>query len=340
MLQSPVPMSRRLRIYSVMVLAAATAVTAACDSKTTDLTNSTPIAPRTSLVNPFAGQSLWVDSTAAPFKQLIAWRSTRPADAAKLERIALQPNVPWYNEIDPATNEYVDDLVTRITAAGKLPVFVLYAIPHRDCGLYSAGGAANGAQYLQWIDKVVQGIGSRRAVVLLEPDAINEIECLTSEQLTERLEAIRGAVAKLKKNPLTFVYIDAGNPGWEEPRILADRLTRAGIEGADGFMLNVSNFVSTADNIVYGKQLSALLGGIGFIIDTSRNGNGPAPNDEWCNPAGRALGQSPSTNTGDPLVHAFLWVKTPGESDGTCNGGPASGEWWSDYAMKLIAATP
>jgi hypothetical protein len=25
----------------------------------------------------------------------------------------------------------------------------------------------------------------------------------------------------------------------------------------------------------------------------------------------------------------------PGESDGTCNGGPAAGQWWADYALGL-----
>ena len=34
-----------------------------------------------------------------------------------------------------------------------------------------------------------------------------------------------------------------------------------------------------------------------------------------------------------PLVDAFLWIKTPGESDGTCSGGPAAGKWWGEYAL-------
>ena len=41
---------------------------------------------------------------------------------------------------------------------------------------------------------------------------------------------------------------------------------------------------------------------------------------------------------GHPLADAFLWVKTPGESDGTCNGGPRAGEWWADYALELSRA--
>ncbi len=71
------------------------------------------------------------------------------------------------------------------------------------------------------------------------------------------------------------------------------------------------------------------------VIDTSRNGNGSATGGEWCNPAGRALGNTPSVSSGQPLIDAYLWIKAPGESDGTCNGGPSAGGWWADYALGL-----
>ncbi|MGH7487297.1 MAG: glycoside hydrolase family 6 protein, partial [bacterium] len=61
----------------------------------------------------------------------------------------------------------------------------------------------------------------------------------------------------------------------------------------------------------------------------------PTSDDEWCNPAGRGLGSRPTTNTADPLVDAYLWIKSPGESDGACNGAPPAGEWWADYALGL-----
>ncbi|WP_367651855.1 hypothetical protein [Curtobacterium sp. MCPF17_052] len=30
-------------------------------------------------------------------------------------------------------------------------------------------------------------------------------------------------------------------------------------------------------------------------------------------------------------------MKTPGLSDGSCNGGPAAGQWWESYALALVA---
>jgi endoglucanase len=71
------------------------------------------------------------------------------------------------------------------------------------------------------------------------------------------------------------------------------------------------------------------------VIDTSRNGKGPAPENAWCNPAGRGLGADPTGSTGNSLDDAYLWVKQPGASDGTCNGGPAAGQWWPEYALGL-----
>ncbi|MCC3773203.1 glycoside hydrolase family 6 protein, partial [Streptomyces sp. UNOC14_S4] len=62
--------------------------------------------------------------------------------------------------------------------------------------------------------------------------------------------------------------------------------------------------------------------------------------EPWCNPPGRALGTPPTTATGSPLIDAYLWIKRPGESDGTCRGAPPAGHWWADYALRLAEATP
>lgn len=75
-------------------------------------------------------------------------------------------------------------------------------------------------------------------------------------------------------------------------------------------------------------------GGKQFLIDASRNGVAPK-NADWCNPSGKGLGHRPTAATGVKLLDAYLWVKTPGSSDGTCNGGPPSGAWWQSYPLML-----
>ena len=98
-----------------------------------------------------------------------------------------------------------------------------------------------------------------------------------------------------------------------------------------------------------------------FVIDTSRNGQGPwAPAQgvtypdpqTWCNPPARGLGARPQAqpNADFPLLDAYLWVKTPGQSDGECNRGiagstsdpewggitdPAAGAWFPQQALEL-----
>ena len=141
------------------------------------------------------------------------------------------------------------------------------------------------------------------------------------------------------------VYLDAGNPSWiTDVRKLAQALQRAGIGQADGFALNVANFVTTADNMAYGRQVSdAVPGKPHFVIDTSRNGAGPVAGGgevnggpRWCNPPGRQLGKAPTIDTGDPRADALLWIKRPGESDGACRPGePVAGQWWPEYALDL-----
>ncbi|GAA3625166.1 glycoside hydrolase family 6 protein [Microlunatus ginsengisoli] len=95
-----------------------------------------------------------------------------------------------------------------------------------------------------------------------------------------------------------------------------------------------------------------------FVVDTSRNGQGPwsGPQD-WCNPPGRGLGIRPTADTGSALADAYLWVKTPGQSDGQCNrdvagsttdpewGGitdPPAGQWFPAQALQLarLASPP
>src|SRR5207253_3045648 len=100
------------------------------------------------------------------------------------------------------------------------------------------------------------------------------------------------------------------------------------------FSLNVSNYYSTSENVAFGNRVSGLSGNKHYVIDTSRNGAG-TNGSQWCNVQKQALGPAPTTQTNQPLADAYLWIKVPGQSDGTCNGGPNAGRWWADYALEL-----
>ncbi|MFE3324620.1 glycoside hydrolase family 6 protein [Streptomyces sp. NPDC059176] len=293
---------------------------------------------------PKAKDPFWVNPEGNAAKQVSAYlEDGNSKNADLIKKIAEQPVGEWIGPDD--AEEEARGFTEAAKKADRDALLVLYNIPHRDCGQFSKGGAADGDAYREWVDKVAKGIGDRRATVVLEPDAVLHLVdgCTPDEFHEERYDLLKGAIERLKKQPATKVYLDAGNAGWSQPDSLFEPLKWAGIEKADGFAVNVSNFQTTQASKDFGRMLSPKVGGKHFVIDTSRNGNGPYtqgdPKENWCNPPGRALGETPTTKTGDPLVDAFLWVKRPGESDGDCKGGPKAGAWYPEYALELARNT-
>ncbi|MFF4558526.1 glycoside hydrolase family 6 protein [Streptomyces sp. NPDC001422] len=278
----------------------------------------------------------WVDPEGPAAAQVRLWRRQgRTEDAALLQRIAGEPVAVWpTGEADPGPA--VRAATTAAARQDRTALFVAYNIPHRDCGRHSAGGAADADAYRRWIGQFADALAGSRALVVLEPDAIAHLVdgCTPGAYRDERTQRLSDAVDRLKRQPRTTVYVDAGNPEWiRDPGRLVEPLVRAGVAHADGFSLNVANFQTDAVNRTYGAELSERLGGKHFVVDTSRNGEGPLPG-AWCNPPGRALGTRPATTTGEPALDAYLWIKRPGESDGECEGGPAAGQWWPEYALE------
>lgn len=308
--------------------------------------------------NPLAGRRLYVDPQSNAARQAALWRASRPEDAKQMERLAALPSSKWYGE--KATLADIQSYVQAAKDAEALPVLVAYNIVNRDCGKYSAGGAKDVETYKAYINTMKTAIADAPAVIILEPDALVQIDakrndgqdCLTAAEKDAYLQLTKYSVDALKSLPNTAVYIDAGNSGWlPDAAAIAAKLTTAGVHDADGFSLNVSNFRSNDETINYGTEISSILKGTHFIVDTSRNGLGPYDNPydpayNWCNPPDRALGHYPTTDTGKELVDAYLYIKNVGESDGSdpnprrCFGGPKAGEWWPEYALGLIQRWP
>ncbi len=251
----------------------------------------------------------------------------------------------WFGNWTANVASEVNTIVTAGATAGSLPLLIAYNIPGRDCGSYSSGGAGSSAAYRTWIRDFAAGISNRKAIVILEPDALAQIDCLGSADQTNRIADIAYAVGVLRSQTQASVYIDGGSTGWNSVSDMVSLLKRAGIINAVGFALNVSNFQYLQDSVAYGEQISLGLATQGipnvrYVIDTSRNGQGPAPVSSlsWCNPPGRGLGKRPTT-ANNIAVHtdALLWIKAIGESDGECGrGDAAAGEWLPEYAQSLI----
>lgn len=279
----------------------------------------------------------------SPTSAAITWvnaNSGDPRAGTIRDRITTQPTAVWFTSPDTTRIQAaVASYVAAANAAGQIPQLIAYALPNRDCGGASAGGAANIGGYNTWMQNFAKGLGNRTAIVLLEPDSLALQTCLDATALTQRNNALAAAVRALKAaNPQAKVYLDGGHSAWNPAADAARRLSAAGVSSADGFYTNVSNFRFTADEITFGKSVLAVLDNprLHQVIDTARNGAGPR-GSEWCDPAGRRIGAAPTTNTAQPTVDAFLWAKPPGEADG-CRAG--AGTFVPDLAYELAGNAP
>ena len=285
-------------------------------------------------VNPLAGAPFYVNPTSAAMR---AAQNANPP-SPELTAIANTPQAYWI--VPGSSAATVAKYTGDAQAAGALPVLALYGIPHRDCGSFAAGGFTTAAAYRGWIDGIASDLGSSPAAIIVEPDALAMADCLSADQRQERFDLMRYAVDTLTRNPATAVYIDGGHSRWVSADEMAARLNQVGVGHARGFSLNTANFFTTEEEIGYGEAISGLTNGSHYVIDTSRNGAGPAPDTplNWCNPDGRALGVPPTTDTAGAHADAYLWIKRPGESDGSCGrGDPGAGRFSNQYALDLAS---
>jgi len=279
----------------------------------------------------------YVNPNSAP----VQWVAAHPTDAraARINAsIASKPIARWFGN-DADIGGTVASYVGAADSHDQLPALVAYNLPGRDaCGGHSGGGAGSVSAYRTWISGFAAGIGAKPAVVIIEPDALGDFECMTDTQIADRNAMLTYATQMLQqKAPNTYAYLDGGNAGWIAAATMASRLRAAGVANIRGFAVNVSNFYTTAQSATYANNVDAGLGGSArFVIDTSRNGNGRG--SDWCNPPGRKLGVTAQEGGGAELL---LWVKTPGVSDGECGIAPTTpaGTFNPDLAIRLIDGT-
>jgi endoglucanase len=279
-----------------------------------------------------SGLTVQKDSVAAGVVASLTKRHYWP-EVRAISQISSQPVSIWLGDWYSKAQlvKVIQGAVATAKKTNTTASFVTYAIPDRDCGGYSAGGLTP-SQYLAWNATIATALRGQRAVVLVEPDSLAMLSNCPS-LAAERLPLIKSAVQQFAANG-DVAYLDAGNSNWVDPKTMASRLVAAGVGQTRGFFTNVSNFYPVQNEVAYADRVSALTSGSHYVIDVSRNGRGWK--GTWCNPAGAGLGRNPAVSNGRTKLDATLWVKTPGASDGTCNGGPAAGTWWEQYALALV----
>ena len=254
------------------------------------------------------------------------------------------------------------------------------------------GEALYQTQFIDVIAAAFKAHPNQKITVVLEPDSLGNLvtnmavpACAAAEQIYRRGMAYAIATLSL---PNVYIYVDGAHAGWlgwpknlpKGAQLFKEVLDAAG--GADrirGFAINVSNYDPprdpngakrsnpddpSQDELGYAEDLAAALAklgvtGKGFIIDTSRNGKAyiRSTPGNWCNVKGAGLGERPRVAPA-PNIDAYLWIKTPGESDGTADpkaarfdencvaddampGAPEAGELFAPYLLELAKnATP
>ncbi|MEV5895278.1 glycoside hydrolase family 6 protein [Nonomuraea fuscirosea] len=307
-------------------------------------------------------------------RQAKLWEKDRPRDAALMRKLAAVPFAIRLGE--PEVRAKVDAAITAAAQEGGVPVFLVNRMPGSDCR--RPASAADMATYQEWISGIARQIGPAAAVVVLEPSSLVKLpgakNCPLPDDDGRRYRDLREAVRSLKAGPRTAVYLDGGQAHYPGTETMAERLIGAGVDEADGFIVNTSAYTATDTSVAYGEELSACIAvrlktkGAGcpkdadvgpasmphFVVDTARNGRGSWALDQhyedpqtWCNPPGRGVGERPTTETGKELVDAYLWVARPGVSDGRCRRGtsgekdpergveaPEAGQWWDALALE------
>jgi endoglucanase len=194
-------------------------------------------------------------------------------DAKLIGKMITTPQAVWFTGGTPSEVRR-DVRRTMLFAAVQhaVPVLVAYNIPFRDCAQFSAGGATTTQEYLDWIDAFASGIGSRRAIVILEPDGLGIIPYFTdingalewcqppeadaATAAADRFLQLNAAVDRLNEQPNVDVYLDGTHSGWLGVGDAARRLVMAGVDRAAGFFVNVSNYRFTEHLRKYGDWIS------------------------------------------------------------------------------------
>jgi endoglucanase len=288
--------------------------------------------------NPFEAKAQYDGADPALEAAAAAASARGDAHASEvLERLDAVPTGIWLTPEQHPTPEDVGGFAEQVTRAADLEdqtaLLVVYGVPGRDCTGGQSSGGLTPDTYLPWVRAIADAAGD--SAVVLEPDALpSAVQCGVQES---RVALLEQAVAALDEADVT-TYVDAGHSSWVPVDQIADLLEQVGVESVRGFTTNVSNYQPLSAETAFAEELSDRLGGAHYLVDTGRNGIGTGPVTDWCNPPGQALGHEPGYVEDETALDGYVWVKPPGESDGSCHGGPPAGQLWPERAVALATA--
>ncbi|KAG1701945.1 hypothetical protein DVH05_010435 [Phytophthora capsici] len=250
----------------------------------------------------------------------------------------------WYTDRLSTTDRatMLKDLTSKCSEDSRMTI-VVYGIPNKDCNAgYSSGGSvSNTADYKTFLSDLTTAVGDRKVLYVVEPDAVGLLAedggCGSSAGYLDNLKI---AVKALSANANAELYVDVGY--WtleydsQRSKVVTVMKELATSGTLKGVAINTSNYRSTSQLSQLCTNFQTAMGSktMSCIADTSRNYVAPTTTD-WCNVLTAGIGAPPTSETNVSNLDYFMWIKPPGESDGTCNGGPAAGSFFETGFQKL-----
>lgn len=174
----------------------------------------------TSAAPPTPGLEFYADPE-SPVLQWVGDNSSDERGEAIRTEIGEQPMARWFGAWSDPIGDATESFTSAAYAQAELPIMVAYNISGRDaCGGHSGGGSGTPEAYGAWIEDYADGVADRPAVIVLEPDALGDYECMSEEQVIERQDMLISAIGEFSEQaPNAWVYLDGGTPdGWSPRR--------------------------------------------------------------------------------------------------------------------------
>ncbi|TMW61366.1 hypothetical protein Poli38472_012557 [Pythium oligandrum] len=277
-------------------------------------------------------------------------KTTYPELADRINTVQDQGLTPWYTDNSPkdSLEKVITNLSSKCGTNTKIPM-VVYGIPNKDCeaGYSNLGFNKNFDDYKAFIQRLNKEFPNQHMIYIVEPDALGLLVNGGCAVKHEYKKYVQYVLETLSTNPNAELYLDIGS--WiisGNPDAAAKVVNEVWPKNSKlkGISLNVSNYKKTDDMLALCDQFATRTGrkDMKCIVDTSRNYR-ETPNGQWCNVKGAGLGVPPTQNTGKARAAYYMWVKTPGLSDGECTHenreqsmlGPRAGNFFKEYFEML-----
>src|SRR3954464_2941361 len=236
--------------------------------------------------NPLQGVTFFVDPTEPAWQKYRSLkRRGMQRDADLMWKVASTPRARWFGRFTrPHMKKKVREYLKCVQALqpGSVPLMTVMRAQAKKCGKnYGGGGRGEDKRTRKWYRDFANAVGGHRVVILFEPDSLGTLDCQKRSRRRARMKLLAYGVKVFSKMPNATVYLEGGASDWESAKRTAWQLRSIGIRRVRGFMLNVTHYDWTVNNIRHGQQISRLTGGKPFVISTAFNGRGPVHYRKW-----------------------------------------------------------